>query len=81
LGWKVKLPEAVWRAGNDPLTQNPPLNVDENECSLIGMPGGTVIRLMVQLDPGLWTTVKPLMLPPSAETTNSTEPPPEWVPV
>ena len=64
-------------AGNDPLTENPLLKENENEWSLIGMPGGTVIRLMAQADPGLWTTVKPVMLPPSAETTNSTEPPPE----
>jgi len=68
-------------AGNDPLTENPPLKEHENEWSLIAMPGGTIIRLMVQADPGVWTTVKPETLPPSAETTNSTEPPPEWVPV
>lgn len=68
-------------AGNDPLSENPTPLDHENEWSLIGMPGGAKNRLMVQVDPGLLTTVKPVMLPPSAETTNSTEPPPEWVPV
>jgi hypothetical protein len=81
LGRKVKLPEAAWVAGNDPLSVNPPLNVDENEWSTIGMPGGAIIRLTVQADPGGWVTVNPETLPPSAETRNSTVPPPEWVPV
>ena len=66
-------------AGNDPLSENPLLD-HENEWSLIGA-ALAVIRLMVQVDPRLLTTVKPVKLPPSAETTNSTEPPPEWVPV
>lgn len=66
--------------GNDPLSENPLLD-HENEWSLIARPALAVIRLMVQADPGLWRTVKPVTLPPSAETTNSTEPPPEWVPV
>jgi hypothetical protein len=77
----VKLPEAVWMAGNDPLSKNPPLKDDENEWLMIGMPGGANTWLMVQLDPGLLTILKAETLPPSAETTNSTEPPPEWVPV
>jgi hypothetical protein len=51
LGWKVKLPEAVWMAGNDPLSKNPPLKDDENEWLMIGMPGGANTWLMVQLDP------------------------------
>lgn len=78
----MKVPEAAWMAGNDPLSENPPLKDDENEWSLIGMPllPGTITRLALQVASGL-RTVKPMTLPPSAETTNSTDPPPEWVPV
>ena len=80
-GWNVKVPEAVWMAGNVPLTENAPPKVDENEWSTIGMPGGAVTRLMLQAEPAGLTTVNPPTLPLSAETANSTVPPPEWVPV
>ena len=77
---KVKVPEAAWVAGNDPVREK--TFEYENEWSLIGIPGGAISRGRVQVDdPGVKTSVNPEMVLPSAETRNSTVPPSEWVPV
>lgn len=75
----VNVPEAIWGAWNDPVSEK--TFEYENEWSLITIPGGAVSRPMVQVDPGVTTSVKLVTVPPSAETRSSTEPPPERVPV